>query len=91
MPNHVHALFVQNPEHPLEDLLHSWKTFSSRNINQLLGCSGTLWQRSYFDRLVRDEKHFRNCIRYIRRNPEKARLRPGEYVLYESDIATRIE
>jgi putative transposase len=25
MPNHVHALFVQNPTHPLEDLLRSWK------------------------------------------------------------------
>ncbi len=91
MPNHVHALFVQNPEHPLEDLLHSWKTFTSRNVNRLVGRSGNLWQRSYFDRLVRDEKHFRNCVRYIRRNPEKAHLLPGEYILYESDLAKQIE
>jgi putative transposase len=91
MPNHVHALLIQNAEHPLEDLLHSWKTFSSRNINRLVGRSGTLWQRSYFDRLVRDEKHFRNCGRYIRRNPEKAHLKPGEYILYESDVAKQIE
>ena len=91
MPNHVHVLFVQSPTHPLEDLLHSWKTFSSRTINQLLGRSGTLWQRSYFDRLVRDEKHFRNCIRYIRRNPEKAHLSGVEYILYESDLAKQIE
>jgi len=59
MSNHVHALLVQNPEHPLEDLLRSWKTFTARSINRLLGRSGTFWQRSYFDRLVRDEKHFR--------------------------------
>ena len=91
MPNHVHALLIQNPTHPLEDLLHSWKTFSSRTINRLLGRSGILWQRSYFDRLVRDEKHFRNCVRYIRRNPEKAHLKPGEYILYESDVAKQIE
>jgi putative transposase len=91
MPNHVHALLIQNAEHPLEDLLHSWKTFSSRNINRLVGRSGTLWQRSYFDRLVRDEKHFRNCVRYIRRNPKKAHLKPGEYILYESDVAKQIE
>lgn len=91
MPNHVHELLVQNPEHPLEDLLRSWKTFSARAINQLRGRSGTLWQRSYFDRLVRDEKHFRNCVRYIRRNPERARLTAGEYVLYESDMAREIE
>ncbi len=90
MPNHVHALLVQNPEHPLEDLLRSWKTFSSRTVNRLRGRSGTLWQRSYFDRLVRDEKHFRNCVRYIRRNPGRARLRAGEYILYESNLAKQI-
>ena len=74
MPNHVHVLLVQNPEYPLEDLLRSWKTFSARAINEVHKRSGTLWQRSYFDRLVRDEKHFRNCVRYIRKNPEKAHL-----------------
>ena len=83
--------FVQNPTHPLEHLLHSWKSFSSRNVNRLVGRSGTLWQRSYFDRLVRDEKHFRNCLRYIRRNPKKAHLKPGEYILYESDVAKQME
>ena len=57
MPNHVHALFVQNVEHPLEKLLRSWKTFTARRINDLLGRSGSLWQRDYFDRLVRDENH----------------------------------
>lgn len=91
MPNHVHALLIQNAEHPLEDLLHSWKSFTSRTINRLVGRSGTLWQRSYFDRLVRDEKHFRNCVRYIRSNPKKAHLKPGEYILYESDVAKQIE
>ena len=91
MPNHVHALLVQNPAYPLEHLLRSWKTFTSRSINRLVGRSGTLWQRSYFDRLVRDERHFRNCVRYIRKNPEKAHLVAGEYILYESDVAKQIE
>jgi putative transposase len=91
MPNHVHALLVQNSKYPLEDLLRSWKTFSARAINRLRGRSGTLWQRSYFDRLLRDEKHFQNCVRYIRRNPQKVCLNAGEYILYESDLAKQIE
>jgi REP element-mobilizing transposase RayT len=91
MPNHVHALLVQNPEYPLEDLLRSWKTFSAKKINQLHGRSGSLWQRSYFDRLMRNEKHFRNCVRYIRRNPEKAHLIAGEYLLYEGAVAKSID
>jgi len=91
MPNHVHVLFVQNPEFPLEKLILSWKTFAARTINKLLARSGTLWQRSYFDRLVRDGQHFRSCVRYIRRNPQKPRLRTGDYILYESDLAQQIQ
>ena len=91
MPNHVHALLVQNPEHSLEKLIRSWKTYTARKINELLDRYGSLWQRDYFDRLVRDEAHFANCVRYLRRNPGKARLRNGEYILYESEIAKAIE
>ena len=90
MPNHVHALFVQNPEWPLEKLIRSWKGFTARQVNLLLERSGGLWQRDYFDRLVRDEKHFANCVRYIRRNPEKAHLTESEFILWESDLAKRI-
>jgi len=91
MPNHVHALFVQNPNWPLEKLVRSWKSFTSRRINSLVTRTGSLWQRDYFDRLVRDEKHFVNCIRYIRRNPAKAYLQNGQYILYESKLARTIE
>jgi putative transposase len=90
MPNHAHALFVQNPEWPLEKLTRSWKGFTARQINALVGRSGSLWQQDYFDRLVRDEKHFANCVRYIRRNPEKANLGAHEFILYESEIAKGI-
>ena len=91
MPNHVHALFVQNPNWPLEKLVRSWKSFTSRKINSLLDRDRSLWQRDYFDRLVRDEKHFANCVHYIRRNPERARLHSGEFLLYESELARSIE
>jgi putative transposase len=87
MPNHVHVLFVQNSDWPLEKLIRSWKGFTARQINKLLERSGGFWQRDYFDRLVRDEKHFANCVRYIRHNPVKASLRADEFILWESKIA----
>jgi putative transposase len=90
MPNHVHALFVQNPQWLLEKLIRSWKGFTARQINLLLGRSGSFWQRDYFDRLVRDDGHFANCVRYIRRNPEKARLSKEQFILWESEIAKAI-
>jgi len=57
MPNHVHAVFVLNPAWSLEKIILSWKGFTARKINPLLGRKGNFWQRDYFDRLVRDTKH----------------------------------
>ena len=91
MPNHVHAVFVLNPVWSLEKIILSWKGFTARKINPLLRRKGSFWQRDYFDRLVRNAKHLANCVRYIRRNPQKRRLCEGEFVLYESEFARSIE
>lgn len=91
MPNHVHALFIPRPPWTLEQLLHSWKSFAAHEINKRSGTQGSVWQKDYFDRLVRDMDHFMNCVRYIRRNPVKASLRANEYLMWESDIARSIK
>jgi len=91
MPNHVHAVFVLNSPWLLENIILSWKGFTARHINPLIAHTGRVWQRDYFDRLVRDAKHLANCIRYIRRNPKKARFHEGQFVLYESALAKGIE
>lgn len=90
MPNHVHALLSLHPKVELSKIIHSWKSFSAKQINALLKRTGSLWQRDYFDRLVRDQQHFSNCLRYIRRNPEKARLRDETYAVYEDEIAQSV-
>jgi len=91
MPNHVHVIFVQNPDYTLEKILRSWKSYTAREINAKIGLTGSLWQRDYFDRLIRDQHHFANCARYIRRNPAKAKLRHCEYILWESDEARKVQ
>ena len=91
MPNHVHAVLVQNGGYPVENLMRGWKSFSARSINRSLRRTGALWQRDYFDRMIRNQKHLDRCIHYIRSNPGKARLRPGEYVLFESETARQID
>jgi putative transposase len=84
MPNHVHLLFSLLTGEDLVDLMRSWKGYTSRRLNELLNRSGTVWQKDYFDRLVRNSEHFWNCARYIRNNRLKARLSPAEYLLYEN-------
>src|SRR5688500_4123631 len=91
MPNHVHVLFVLKHGHALERVLHSWKLFSARRINQIIGANGRVWQRDYFDRLVRGRDHFARCVRYIRNNPQQAKLELGEYVQFENDLAQEIK
>ena len=84
MPNHVHVLFTPIGGHALDSLIHSWKSYSAKEINKISERTGELWQRTYFDRIVRDEDHFRNCARYIRNNPQKAGLSSQRYHHYES-------
>lgn len=90
MPNHVHTLFSISPDWTIEQVVHSWKSFTATKINQGEGLGGPLWQKDYFDRMVRDSTHFGNCVRYIRRNPLKGKLREGEYLLFECDLAKEV-
>ncbi|QIF05166.1 transposase [Roseimicrobium sp. ORNL1] len=88
-PNHVHVLMTLGQETAisLSAVLQSWKGASSRGINRRLGRRGRLWQKDYFDRLIRDGDHFASCVRYIRAKPTKARLKESEFTHYESELA----
>jgi REP element-mobilizing transposase RayT len=74
MPNHVHVLIHCQAGFPLGDIVRSWKTFSSREINRVLERTGKLWSTDYHDRYVRDLDHLTNIRAYIRNNPVKAGL-----------------
>ena len=74
MPNHVHVLCKLVEVVTLAEIIQSWKGASALKINRLLQRSGTLWQREYHDRFIRDLDHFHDCRAYIRNNPVKAGL-----------------
>ncbi len=74
MPNHIHALFTPLAGAQLARIVHSWKSFTSKRANRVLGRSGAFWQREFHDRFVRDEAHFLNVRHYIEENPVIAGL-----------------
>ena len=74
MPNHVHVLIEVMKNISLSSILHSWRSFSSNEINKVLNRSGRLWMPEYFDRFIRDNDHFNNVVNYIHNNPVKAGL-----------------
>jgi REP element-mobilizing transposase RayT len=69
MPNHVHALIATNADTELGQIVHAWKRFTTRSINELLGRTGSVWAKDYFDRYIRDDRHFETTKSYIESNP----------------------
>ncbi len=74
MPNHVHAILKPFTGYELPKIVHSWKSFTSKQINQQLDRQGILWMDEYYDHLIRNEEDFRNQVGYVFANPEKAGL-----------------
>jgi type I restriction enzyme R subunit len=81
MPNHVHVLFRPTAGYDMSGIAHSWKSFTAKAINRILGRTGTLWQQESWDRMVRNEAQFEACLNYIQENPKFAGLSGGEYVV----------
>lgn len=74
MLNHVHVLIETKEGFPMEELLHSWKSFTGHRANRILKREGEFWQREYLDRFVRNAEHYEKVIAYIEENPVKAGL-----------------
>jgi REP element-mobilizing transposase RayT len=74
MPNHVHVMFEKLPGYTLGAITHSWKSFTAKKINTLLGRTGEVWEREGFDRFIRNDVHYDNVKKYIEQNPVSAGL-----------------
>ncbi len=69
MNNHVHILF--KPLQSLSKVMQMIKGVSAKKINELLGKNGRFWADDYYDKAIRDEKHFWVVYEYIKNNPLK--------------------
>ncbi len=86
MPNHVHVLI--HPIIELGKIVQSWKSYTGRwalekNAELGLGVPGKVfWMREYWDRFIRDERHYDAVVGYIHNNPVKAGLcnTPEEWI-----------
>ena len=55
---------------PLSEIVRQFKTFSARRINEKRGMRGVpVWQRNYWEHIIRDQRAYDNIARYIRNNP----------------------
>ena len=84
MPNHVHVLIQMRQGFPLRKQFRELLQYTARQINNMLGRKGALWQAEPFDHVVRSETQFEYLQRYIDDNPKKARLSESECTLYHA-------
>ena len=85
MPNHIHGIIFLTDVgaglkpaptvpachcHSLPEIVRGFKTFSSRKIDELRNMSGTaLWQRSYYEHIIRRDESLEKIRDYIETNP----------------------
>ena len=78
MPDHVHAVIGLREGAPaLSEAVRAFKTFSARRINACHGASGhPVWQRGYYDQIIRGERHLAAVRRYVATNAQRATMHP---------------
>ncbi|CAB9542448.1 hypothetical protein BROOK1789C_242 [Bathymodiolus brooksi thiotrophic gill symbiont] len=86
MPNHFHGIVIIDNEreengykpfptsHGLSEIMRGFKTFSSKRINEEDVLVKFRWQKSFYDRVIRDQKELDNIRSYIVDNPLKWHL-----------------
>jgi len=80
MPNHVHLLFQQKQD--LKEIMRKLKGGTALLINTCLERHGKLWERDYFDKAIRDERHFLLTYEYIKNNAVKVNFEDADHRFY---------
>ena len=86
MPNHLHALVVIDKMESTSDMTISdfMRVFKSKSTvayihmvkaGKALPFEGKLWQRSYYDHVIRNEQDFTEVWKYIEENPLRWQLK----------------
>jgi len=76
-PNPVDDGPDRAPCTPLSELVRWFKTMTTNEYIREVKCSGwprfpgRLWQRNYYDHVIRDNDELNGCREYIRQNPAK--------------------
>ena len=85
MPNHIHLLI--KPLMKLSTIMNMLKGSSAKKINEMLNREGIFWAKSYYDKAIRNQRHFNIVYNYIKNNPSKLIeeniITPRFYGIYE--------
>jgi putative transposase len=75
MPEHMHGIvrIIKNGGKSLSEIIGSFKSISSKEIGRVMGIKwGDVWQKRFFDRIIRGDFEYYFVTEYIKNNPLKA-------------------
>jgi putative transposase len=76
MPDHVHLIVTLGIQaRALGTVVGSVKSATSREINRLRKTTGPVWQRGYYEHVIRDDADLERVREYIVTNPVRWTLR----------------
>ncbi len=71
MNDHVHVIASPGAGQSLTAIIHSWKSYTANRMQRAYGRIGRVWQREYFDRVIRDDRELNDRLECILGNPSK--------------------
>ena len=90
MPDHVHFFCAESSPgtgHSLSVFMRGWKEWTSKAICQSGSVSSPVWQKEYFDHVMRSGESYREKWIYVRDNPLRAGLvKRGEEWPYQGCV-----
>lgn len=89
MTNHVHLVAVPPREESLQRAIGRVNFLHAQYVNRLHGRSGHLWQSRFFSCAL-DEPHALEALRYVERNPVRARMTRMPWTYRWSSAAAHI-
>ena len=73
MPDHLHFVARLNSG-TLSGLMHSLKSFTSKQIKENLNLKNNIWQSQYHDHAIRGDDELTKTIVYCLNNPVRANI-----------------
>ncbi len=79
MPDHVHIILTpgqkeDGAEWSVSQIVHSLKGYTAHRVNARRERTGKVWQKSFYERVIRSERDLSDKVRYVWENPVRAGL-----------------
>ena len=73
MPNHIHIIFSieKNDDIKISQVVSYYKGYVSREYNKITNKKNEIWQKSFYEHVIRNDDDYKRILEYVVYNPLK--------------------